>query len=406
MSYTTRIRGLFIIVFAFVAAQVFAQGTAGPCDVFPADNPWNVDVSQFPVHPQSTMFVESIDLGSTSKRVHPDFGTNPEYGIPYVYVSAAQARVQITYDAYGNESDRGPFPIPPDAPVEGGNGATGDRHVLAIDTTACMLYELFAARKDASGDGWTAESGAVFDLKTTAYRQDGWTSADAAGLPIFPGLVRYDEVAEGAINHAVRFTSRYSQRGWIHPARHHAGRADTTYPPMGLRMRLRNDYDISAITGQARIIVQALKKYGMILADNGTSWFISGTSDPRWDPDDLNQLKRIPGTAFEAVFTGPIKRSPEISSIRGDEAMSPLQSFIVRVVDGSVEAMFTTAHAALATTTLYDVRGSVVATGEQALSDAGTHTIRMTTSGLAAGVYLCRLQTGTHASVARVVFVR
>jgi hypothetical protein len=313
----------FILLLFLLSHTALAQPTVGGCPVFPADNPWNLDISGYPVHPLSDLFVARIDSGSRTKRMHPDFGTNPLYGIPYVIVGASQPLVPIYYDAYGDQSDPGPFPIPADAPIEGGATGDGDRHVLVIDSSSCILYELYSARKDDAGPGWTAQSGARFDLRTTSYRPDGWTSADAAGLPIFPGLLRFDEVASGAITHAIRFTAPLTQQGWIHPARHQAGSGDTTSPPMGLRMRLKQSYDISGYTGQTRVILEALKRYGMILADNGSSWFVSGASDPRWDDDDLAQLKKVPGSAFEAVETGPIKRTPETSSAPADAPDSP-----------------------------------------------------------------------------------
>jgi hypothetical protein len=209
--------------------------------------------------------------------------------------------VPINFVEYGDESDPGPYPIPPDAPVEAG----GDHHVLVIDSDTCMLYELYHA--EYVGPGWEAGSGAVFDLNSNKLRPEGWTSADAAGLPIFPGLVRYDEVSAGEIRHALRFTVERSQRAYIHPATHYASdRDDPSLPPMGLRLRLKANYDISRYTGMAKVILTALKKYGMIVADNGTSWFITGATDPRWDDDDLNQLKKVPGSAFEVVKSGEI----------------------------------------------------------------------------------------------------
>jgi hypothetical protein len=380
-----------------VHAPLAAQGTAGPCEVFPPADPWNVDISAYPVHPLSSTFIESIDLGSTTKRLHADFGTNPEYGIPYVYVSPSQPLVPITYDAYGDQSDPGPFPIPPDAPIEGGAASGGDRHVLVIDTGRCRLYELFAARKDASGAGWTAESGAVFDFLTTAYRPDGWTSADAAGLPIFPGLVRYEEIAAGSIDHAVRFTARFTQRGWIHPARHHAGRPDTTYPPMGLRLRLRADFDVSGYTGASRIILEALKKYGMILADNGSSWFISGASDPRFDNDDLDQLKSVPGSAFEAVYTGEIKRTPSTSSSPDDGTDANAE---VSVTPGAIEVGLASPRGRI-DVELVDVAGAIVL---RRVVEASAFTpVRFSTIGLPAGIYFCRVTVGDRVSVRRVV---
>lgn len=270
----------------------------GECDVFPADNPWNTDISEYPVHPNSDAYIASISADG-DEYLHADFGENPDYGIPYVVVDGDQPMVDIIFTEYGDESDPGPYPIPPDAPVEAG----GDRHVLVVDGENCQLYELYHA--EYTGDAWEAGAGAVFDLRSNALRSAGWTSADAAGLPIFPGLVRYDEVEAGAINHALRFTVSRTQRAYIPPATHFASRDDDPdLPPMGLRLRLRADYDISGYTGMAGVILETLRTYGMIVADNGTSWFISGATDPRWDDDDLNQLKDVPGSAFEAVYTG------------------------------------------------------------------------------------------------------
>jgi len=271
----------------------------GNCPVFPADNPWNQVVTNLPVHPNSANYIASIN--ANRQFLHADFGENPDYGIPFVEVGAGQPMVPITFTAYGDESDPGPYPIPANAPVEGGS----DRHVLAVDSDNCMLYELFNAAYN--GTGWNADSGAVFNLLSNQLRPLGWTSADAAGLPIFPGLVRYDEVEAGAILHALRFTVQRTQRAFILPATHFASSStDPNLPPMGLRLRLRADYDISSYTGMSRVILEALKTYGMILADNGSSWFISGATDPRWNDDDLNQLKRVPGSAFEAVDTGAL----------------------------------------------------------------------------------------------------
>ncbi len=276
--------------------------TVGECPVFPPDNAWNTDISAYPVDPRSDAYVASISADG-DEYLHADFGEDPDYGIPYVVVDADQPFVPVTFTDYGDESDPGPYPIPLDAPIEAG----GDAHVLVVDTGNCTLYELYEAEQ--RGRGWAAASGAVFDLRANDLRPETWTSADAAGLPIFPGLVRYDEIEAGAINHALRFTVSQSQRGYLHPATHYASSdTDPDLPPMGLRLRLRADFDLSGFSGQARVILAALQTYGMIVADNGTSWFISGATDPRWDDDDLNQLKSVPGTAFEVVDTGePIR---------------------------------------------------------------------------------------------------
>jgi hypothetical protein len=275
----------------------------GGCPVFPADNAWNRDISGDPLHPQSDAIVAKIQsIGGDN--LHPDFGENPDYGIPYVVVPADEPLAPITYRLYGDQSDPGPWPVPLDAPVEGG-GAVGDRHVLVVQQGTCDLFELFNAIQQ--GSGWSADSGARFDLDSNALRPLGWTSADAAGLPILPGLVRFEEVASGAIRHAIRVTFSQTYAGYILPATHFASsRTDPTLPPMGLRLRLKASFDTSALTGQARIIAVAMQRYGLIVADNGSNWFFQGSPSPGWDDDDLNQLKTISGSQFEVVDTGPV----------------------------------------------------------------------------------------------------
>ena len=257
-------------------------------------------MSSLPLDPNSSTYITRIN--AFRQFVHPDFGSDPTYGIPYVVVPGSQQFVPITFNAYGSESDPGPYPVPLNAPVESGS----DRHVLVADSGNCHLYEMFGAQQQ--GNGWTCASGAVFDLSSNALRPDTWTSADAAGLPILPGLVRYDEVASGVINHALRFTVDESQNGFIHPATHQAGVNNPADPPMGLRLRLKASFDLSPFHGESLVILTALKKYGMLLADNGSSWYISGSTDTRWNDNDLNQLKTVPGSAFEAVQTGSIQR--------------------------------------------------------------------------------------------------
>jgi len=270
----------------------------GGCAIFPLNNSWNEDVSSLPVLAMSATYINSIGAG---RILHPDFGEDQTYGIPYNVVPGTQKMVPITFTDYGDESDPGPYPIPDNAKVESGS----DAHVLTLDTGSCKLYELYGASKNNQG-GWNAASGAVFDLKSNALRPEGWTSTDAAGLPILPGLVRYDELAAGVINHAIRFTAPRTQNGWINPATHQAGSSNPDLPPMGLRLRLKADYDISGFSGEAKVILVAMKKYGIILADNGSAWFFQGATDPRWHDDELSQLKKVPGSAFEAVDTGLI----------------------------------------------------------------------------------------------------
>ena len=279
--------------------------TTGACPVFPADNPWNTDISNYPVNANSANYVASI---GASTKLHPDFGTfwnGAPMGIPFVHVGATQPRVPVTFD-YADESDPGPYPIPPDAPIEGGANSDGDRHVLVVDDAHCVLYETWDSHKNAD-NSWHAGSGAKFDLRSNALRPDSWTSADAAGLPIYAGLVRYDEVQAGAINHALRFTVSRTQRGYIHPATHYASSStDANLPPMGLRLRMKASYSCAALSSEVQVICNALKRYGMFVADNGSNWYISGAHDPRWNDDRLGDLKTIPGSAFEAVTTGTI----------------------------------------------------------------------------------------------------
>lgn len=264
-----------------------------------------MDISGAPVHPNSSQYMSRMVALGGNQKLHADFGSNPTYGIPFVVVPANQPMVPITFTAYGDESDPGPYPVPLNAPVEGGANATGDRHVLVLQQGTCKLFELYRAFQ--VGAGWNADSGAVFDLNSNALRPERWTSADAAGLPILPGLVRYDEVKSGEITHALRFTVSKTQKAYIHPAVHWASSiTDASYLPMGARLRLRADYDISSYTGDARVILEALKKYGMIVADNGSNYFITGATDSRWNDTDLNQLKTVPGSAFEVVYTGEI----------------------------------------------------------------------------------------------------
>jgi hypothetical protein len=278
--------------------------TIGGCQVFPSDNAWNTDVSNYPVDPNSANYL--AHMNATTKNLHGYFGSNLNFGIPYVVVPLSQALVPMTFYLYPSQSDKGPYPFPPNAPIEGGVHSNGDRHVSVVDTGNCHLYETW--RSFFVGPGWRAACGAVFDLNSDTLRHDGWTSADAAGLPIFAGLVRYDEVAAGAINHALRFTVHKSQRGYIHPATHGSGSTnDTGYPPMGLRVRLKASFDISHYTGAAHVILLALQHYGMFVADNGNDWNVSGAPDLRWDDSNLQTLRTVPGTAFEVVQTGTIQ---------------------------------------------------------------------------------------------------
>jgi hypothetical protein len=282
----------------------------------PNDNIWHADVSRLPVLAGSAAYVTAI---GTAAYVKADFGAGlwdgGPIGIPVTYVSAGQARVPVSFD-YADESDRGPYPVPRDALVEGGPNASGDRHVLVVDTGACRLYELYDAHPKPDGS-WHAGSGAVYDLRGNALRRAGWTSADAAGLPIVPGLVRYEEVAAGRIDHAIRVTVPHSQNRYVWPARHAASsNSSPALPPMGLRLRLKSTVDISRLPSQARVVAQAMKTYGVIVADNGSAWYLSGTPDNRWSNDALRALGTLSGNDFEAVNTAPMMVSPSSGQYR------------------------------------------------------------------------------------------
>jgi len=298
------------------AAGAAQPGDLGSCTVFPAppaslsptapslgtEAAWNQNIAKAPRAADSAKVIAYIDShGGTA--IHPDFGSPREYGFPVTVVGAGAKRLPIHYTAYGSESSPGPFPIPAGAPVEGGAHAEGDRHVLVVDKSTCKLFELYDARYAATPKPhWDADAGVEWDLRSAALRPDGWTSADAAGLPIFPGLVRYEEAAAGHVDHAIRVTMDSTRNAWIHPASHCAGdTASGAAPPMGLRLRLKAGYPLGGMGPAARAIAVAMKEYGLIVADNGSNWYISGTSDPRWDDGELDALKAIPGRDFEVV---------------------------------------------------------------------------------------------------------
>lgn len=302
---------------SFLARALDLASTTPPdrCPILPADDVWNTRIDHLPVDSRSDAYVASIGAGST---LHPDFGSgvwppnsDSPIGIPYLEVGPNEPLVNIHYDAYGSESDPGPFPIPLDAPIEGGPSSTGDRHVIVVDRHRCELYELFDA-SPGPGSSWTAASGARYELDSSDLRPDGWTSADAAGLPIFPGLVRYDEVASGVIEHAIRFTAPQTQSAHVWPARHDASNsANPDLPPMGQRFRLKASFDISGYSPDIRVILTAMKQYGIILADNGSSWYISGAPDERWTNGVLHEIKNIRGSAFEAVDSSGMMIDPD-----------------------------------------------------------------------------------------------
>ena len=307
---------------ALLLAAVAPSAKLGPypslgskCGIFPRPGPevgsgspslsdqraWNQEISNAPVHPDSDAIIDFINSHG-GQELHPDFGAPREYGIPYDVVGKRAKPTTVRFTAYGDESDHGKYRVPLNAPVEGGPNADGDRHVLVYDRARCKLYELYRAFPRKAQRRWDADAGVIWKTRSAGLRPDGWTSADAAGLPVFPGLVRYDEVKQGAIEHAIRVTFDVTRDAWIYPASHCASDEESaSAPPMGMRLRLRSGYDISAISGDARVIAEALKRYGMLVADNGSNWYFQGTSDRRWNDENLNQLKEIPGSAFEVV---------------------------------------------------------------------------------------------------------
>jgi hypothetical protein len=288
------------------AAHALRLPAAPRCTFFPAGNAWNQRVDKLPVAANSAELIQSIGAGSG---LHADFGSGlydgRPIGIPFDVVTKKTPRSRVSFQ-YADESDRQAYPIPKSVHIEGGRQSDGDRHALLIDKDACRLYELFALYPKPGG-GWKAGSGAIWKLSSNALRPAGWTSADAAGLPIFPGLARYDEVARGVIDHALRFTASRTRRAYVYPARHYASSSDDpSLPPMGLRVRLKASVDISGFPKQTRIVLQALKTYGMILADNGSSWYVSGVPSPKWSNDDLHSIGRVTGSDFEVVDTSSL----------------------------------------------------------------------------------------------------
>jgi hypothetical protein len=293
---------MLLLALASPPAQALRLPNAPHCAIFPKTNAWNKRVDKLPVASNSDAIIRSIGADTG---LHPDFGSGlyngSRIGIPYDVVTRKTPRSRVSFD-YADESDKGPYPIPRSVHIEGGS----DRHALLVDRDTCRLYELYALERTAGE--WHAGSGAIWSLRSNRLRPAGWTSADAAGLPIFPGLGRYDEVARGVIDHALRFTVERTLRGYIAPARHYASRlTDPDLPPMGLRVRLKASYDVSGFPRQARVVLVALKRYGMLVADNGSSWYITGAPDPRWNNDDLHTLGRVTGSDFEVVQTGTVK---------------------------------------------------------------------------------------------------
>ncbi|HMC57705.1 MAG TPA: IPT/TIG domain-containing protein, partial [Candidatus Solibacter sp.] len=347
-SSQSTVSAIALTLFA-VSIATAQSPTVGNCPVLPADNIWNTPVDQLTVSPSSSAWIATI--GAT-KTVHADFGSGlyngAPIGIPYITVPGTQVKYPASF-TYASESEPGPYAIPLNVPIEGGSQSTGDRHALSIDTGNCILYELYAAYPQAAS--WTAGSGAIFNLLSNVLRPSGWTSTDAAGLPVWPGLLRYDEIAAGEIRHAVRFTVPQTQKAFVWPARHLASSlTGTQYPPMGARFRLRAGFDISGYSVANQVILRALKKYGMMLADNGSAWYLSGAPDSRWDNTDLHNLGLIKGSDFEAVDvsgfmidpnSGQAKQSTTVSvTVSPSTASVPVnttQQFIATVTNATTQ---------------------------------------------------------------------
>jgi hypothetical protein len=353
-----------------LAALVSAQSpTIGSCPVLPADNIWNTRVDQLPVHPSSSTWIATIGASSP---LHPDFGgglwDGAPIGIPFVTVPGTQTRYPATF-TYQSESDTGPYAIPLNAPIEGGSSSTGDRHVISVDTTNCILYEIYSAYPQTAS--WQGGSGAIFNLNSDALRPATWTSADAAGLPIFPGLIRYDEVAAGAIHHAIRFTVPQTQKAYVWPARHYASSlTGAQYPPMGARFRLKASFDISGYSPANQVILTALKTYGMMLADNGSSWYISGAPDTRFDDDDLHNLTHILGSNFEAVDVSPLMVDPNSGQARQSSVSVSVTPASASVPVNTTKQFSATVTGSSNTAVTWDVNGAVGGNGTVGFIDS------------------------------------
>jgi hypothetical protein len=376
---------LLAVIFAAVVPLWAQAPTIGGCSIYPQDHVWNTRVDHLPVHPNSATYVQTIGPATGLKA---DFGSGTwnggPIGIPFVQVPGTQTKYPATF-LYWDESDPGPYAVPLNAPIEGGPNSTGDRHAIALDTTNCILYELYRAFPQTSS--WKADSGAIFDLRSYTLRPATWTSADAAGLPILPGLVRYDEVAAGAIGHAIRFTVPQTQRAFIWPARHYASSlTDPRYPPMGLRFRLKASFDITPFPADVQVILQALKTYGMILADNGSAWYMSGVPDERWNNTNLRTLANVVGSNLEAVDT-----SSMIIDVNSGQARQPgtPQPQPAPVLSAISPATFAPGTITLTATGSGFVSGSVVRFGTQTLATTfvSASELRATGSVTATGTY-------------------
>jgi hypothetical protein len=349
MGWTSRVAAVVVALVAGVGlapialAGPAAAGTPVPgapnCPMYPSDNVWNTDISGLPVDAHSAAWLSS--MGSATTHLHPDFGPSGDpsvpYGIPYTVVPPLTPKVFLTFD-YAGESDPGPYPFSASTPIEGGAGSTGDRHALMVDPSTCILYELYDATYSPTGS--TAGSGAIWNLGSNALRPAGWTSADAAGLPILPGLLRYDEVLSGSITHAIRMTAASTDTSYLWPARHEAGStSNSNLPPMGARFRLKGSYDISGYSPDAQVVLRAMQHYGLILADNGSNWYFGGTADPAWPAALVDELKQVPASAFDAVDESSMMISPDSGQARQTGAVvacSPGPGYRLAAADGGV----------------------------------------------------------------------
>ncbi len=311
---------LLLMFFVFILPAKASPVISG-CTIFPADNIWNQTIDNLPLSSHSDHYIQSIGADDSLKA---DFGSGTweggPIGIPFDLVTSTTVKTHVSFD-YDDESDTGPYPIPLSPQIEGGEQADGDRHILILNTDNCMLYELFYAWPNKDTGGWSAGSGAIYDLSSNQLRPDGWTSADAAGLPVLPGLLRYNEIASGEITHALRFTAVTTQRDYVWPARHFASsNTSTEVPPLGQRFRLKASFDITSFSATNQVILTALKKYGMILADNGSNWYLSGTPDEQWDNDDLRKLADISGSAFEAVDVSSLQVAENSAQVKNSSS--------------------------------------------------------------------------------------
>ncbi len=358
---------------SFIATTVSSAGTPVPgapnCPMFPSTNVWNTRITNLPVNARSTAWLASMNSATTN--LHPTFGPSTNqtvpYGIPYTVTQPGQPFVNVSFH-YATESDSGPYPFGPNTPIEGGPASTGDRHALMVDPTNCTLYELYDARYSPAGS--TAGSGAIWNLRSNALRPAGWTSADAAGLPVLPGLLRYDEVQSGSITHAIRVTAAHTDTSFIWPARHEAGtRTDPDLPPMGARFRLKSTFNLSGFSSQAQVVLRAMQQYGLILADNGSNWYFGGAATNAWPPALVNELKKVPASAFQAVDESSLMVDPNSGQastfpgpVTGIAAPNSGSGYWLTDAEGAVSAHGVPSYGSMANTSLNAAIAHIVST--------------------------------------------